>query len=909
MAEVKNGANQVDEVAEEFACRWRAGERPTVEEYAGRFPLLAEQIRAVLPAVAMMEQLRPRREDAATLHAAETYPERATERVGEYRIVREIGRGGMGVVYEADQAALGRRVAIKVLPGRLVSNEKLRERFRREAQAAARLHHTSIVPVFAAGESDGQCYYVMQLIEGRGLDRIIREAATKSDKDPLEPREYCRTAAGIGFQVAEALAYAHAHGVLHRDIKPSNLLLDERGTVWVTDFGVAKLAEGTNLTESGDFIGTLKYMPPERFAGRSDARGDVYSLGMTLYELLTFRSAFPDTTPHNLIQLITQQTPIRPGKLNPAIPKDLETIVMKAAARDAAHRYNTAQELAEDLRRFLYDRPILAKRTGPAEQLWRWCRRNPALAGLTAAALLLMVAVTLVSVVAYAQTSAANRDMEKALAAEKAQRDHAETTAALALEALNRTYDRFAPSRLVVVPPVSNEVGVELPPQPATLPPEAVSLLEDLLRTYEQIARAGGEFPKLRAQAAEANHRIGGIRRRLGRFKDATVAYQAAIDLYTDLLPESHADGLRIKLARAYNEYGRTLRSLQMLDESKRMHESAIQTLTDVPKALADRPESRYELAYSYYALDVRDMFVNKGPPDKSRPPGKGGPGSPPFGKDRPPPGRGPGPKGENPTQRAVGLLEGLVREFPTVPEYRHLLACCYRDMPPDRPGWGSQQGKGSPDRALDLLRQLVDDFPTIPDYRLDLCETLARGGGPGGPPGEGQNTAKVEERLQQAIELSAELVTQYPNVPEYAAGHARYLDQLGMRLVKMERWAEAEPLHRQAVTLQKKLVQQYPDVIAFRLWLSLMERSLGDALSGQGQLQEARVLFEGAISRVEDLWKKDARLVGLRPFLGRAYRNLAWVLQSSGEQELAAGARRKAEELDGKGGKGPPKG
>jgi eukaryotic-like serine/threonine-protein kinase len=900
MDEVKNGATQVDEVAEEFACRWRAGERPTVEEYAGRFPQLADQIRAVLPAVAMMEQLRPRCEDAVTLQAVEAHPERPPERVGEYRIVREIGRGGMGVVYEADQVALGRRVAIKVLPGRLVSNEKLRERFRREAQAAARLHHTSIVPVFAAGESDGQCYYVMQLIEGRGLDKIIREAATQGDKDPLEPREFCRTAARIGFQVAEALAYAHAQGVLHRDIKPSNLLLDKRGTVWVTDFGVAKLAEGTNLTESGDLIGTLKYMPPERFSGLSDARGDVYSLGVTLYELLTFRSAFPDTTPHNLIQLITQQTPIRPGKLNPEIPKDLETIVLKAAARDSAHRYNTAGELAEDLRRFLYDRPILAKRTGPAEQLWRWCRRNPALAGLTAAALLLMMAVTLVSVVAYAQTAAANRDMEKALAAEKTQRDHAETTAALALEALNRTYDRFAPSRLVVVPPVSNEVGVELPPQPATLPPEAVLLLEDLLRTYEQIARAGGEFPKLRAQAAEANHRIGDIRRRLGRFKDAAVAYQAAIDLYTDLLPESNTDGVRIKLARACNEYGRTLRSLQMLDESRRMHESAIKTLTDVPKALADRPESRYELAYSYYALDVRDMFVNKGGP------GKGGPGPPPFSKDRPPPGSKAEPKGEQPTQKAAGILEGLVRDFPTVPEYRHLLACCYRDMPPDRSG-GGPKAKGSPDRALDLLRQLVDDFRTVPDYRLDLCETLARGGGPGRPSGDGE--AKAEERLREAIELSSELVAQYPNVPEYAAAHARYLDQLGMRLVKMEKWDEAEPMHRLAVGFQRKLVQQYPDVIAFRLWLSLMERSLGEALGGRGQLQEARALMEGAINRVEDLWKKDARLVGLRPFLGRAYRNLAWVLQSSGERELAAVARRKAEEVDGKGGKGPPKG
>src|SRR4029079_3412539 len=149
----------------------------------------------------------------------------------------------------------------------------------------------------------------------------------------------CRTAARIGVQVAEALGHAHAPGVLHRDVKPSNLILDRNGTVWVTDFGVAKLVEEANLTQSGDLVGTLRYMPPERFSGQSDARGDVYSLGVTLYELLTLEPAFPDTTPQHLIKLITEETPIRPRKINRDIPVDLETIVLKAMAREPAHRY------------------------------------------------------------------------------------------------------------------------------------------------------------------------------------------------------------------------------------------------------------------------------------------------------------------------------------------------------------------------------------------------------------------------------------------------------------------------------------------------------------------------------------------------------------------------------------------
>src|SRR5262245_53189583 len=232
--------NLVDDLAEEFARRWRAGEGPSVEEYAGRYPQWADEIRAVCGAVLMMEQLKPRRQDTAAAAPAGALP---PERVGDYRIVREIGRGGMGVVYEAVQESLGRHVALKVLPAHLLANEKLRSRFRREAQAAARLHHTNIVPVFGFGEEAGLCFYVMQLIPGRGLDEVLTDEGgrmTDETNHPSSFRLHPSEVAHIGAQAADALAYAHSQGVLHRDIKPSNLLLDDRGQVWVTDFGVAK---------------------------------------------------------------------------------------------------------------------------------------------------------------------------------------------------------------------------------------------------------------------------------------------------------------------------------------------------------------------------------------------------------------------------------------------------------------------------------------------------------------------------------------------------------------------------------------------------------------------------------------------------------------------------------------------
>ena len=308
----------------------------------------------------------------------------ATEPWGEFQIVREISRGGMGIVCEAYQGSLNRHVALKFLPehGNL-------SRFRREAQAAGRLHHTHIVPVFGVGEHQGRHFYVMQYIAGRGLDAVFQErAAAASETGRSVGRSGTREAALIGVQVAGALAYAHGQGVIHRDIKPSNLLLDDQGTVWITDFGLAKVADQHDLTGTGDFLGTLRYMPPEAFEGKYDARGDVYALGLTLYEMLALRPAYDEADRVRLIRLITSENPSRLRDLDRQIPRDLETVIHKAIERNPGHRYQTAALLAEDLQRFIEDRPIRARRIGEAERFARWCRRNPVPAGLVAALLL-----------------------------------------------------------------------------------------------------------------------------------------------------------------------------------------------------------------------------------------------------------------------------------------------------------------------------------------------------------------------------------------------------------------------------------------------------------------------------------------------------------------------------------------
>jgi serine/threonine protein kinase len=206
-------------------------------------------------------------------------------------------------------------------------------------------------------------------------------------------RHYAESVARIGIQAAEALHYAHGQRILHRDVKPSNLLLDLQGTVWITDFGLAKAADEENLTHTGDLLGTLRYMAPERFQGRSDVRSDIYALGLTLYEMLALRAAFEGSDRNSLIHKVTSESPPPLRKLDPRVPRDLETIVAKAIDREPARRYQMAGEMAEDLRRFLQDKPIRARRVRLPEQAWRWSRRNPALAGMTAALLLLLVVV------------------------------------------------------------------------------------------------------------------------------------------------------------------------------------------------------------------------------------------------------------------------------------------------------------------------------------------------------------------------------------------------------------------------------------------------------------------------------------------------------------------------------------
>jgi serine/threonine protein kinase len=914
MAEPGTGRDPLEVLVEEMVSRLRTGQEPSVEEYASSHPDLANEIRELFPTIAAMERLKARGERSSD-GLASLGPIKL-QRLGDFRIVREIGRGGMGIVFEAEQESLGRRVALKVLPRQALLEHQHLARFRREAKIASNLHHTNIVQVYGVGEEEGFHFYVMQYVRGVGLDRVItslhnsaRDSACEGDKllqtivsRIIAPKEdgravlsdpkYHRFVARVGEQVADALAYAHDQGTLHRDIKPSNLLLDDQGVVWVTDFGLARSTNAVDVTQAGDFTGTLRYLAPERLTGPADARSDLYALGLTLYELLTLQPAFGQCNRFALLHRIAERSPIRPRLINSAIPQDLETVVLKAMSREPRQRYVTAGEMAQDLRRFLEDRPVLARRIGPAGRMWRWCRRNKTVASLAASTVALILTVAVVATVGYFR-------IRNALSREADARRSAEAVAALASEAIDRVFTRLGPSRVVVSSlPVGPVAGgsVEVIGQPA-VSAETVALLEELLPYYDRLAAQTGGDITLQRRVADATRRMGDIRQRLGQYDRALAAYRKAVDLYGMLTRQQPKEtAFPIACAETYNEIGKTSLLMRDIPEAKQSHLGALEILSALGQAAP--ASARYELARTHFLLGQRlprepgaePRGPGRGPPPQGGPRGRPRPDGPPPDEDRPPPSE-PEPDADRDSRsqhlkQAIGLLATLTQEQPKNPDYRDLLALCYREVtPPEEPG-----RPGVSDKAVEILEALVQDFPQVPDYRLDLCETYAAAEAidPGPPPriipqGQGQ--------LRKALDLSQQLTVQYPNVPEYQASQARIHHRLGEVYRQSQRLDEAEASDRAALEIQTRLAQSLPDAIPYQVLKSAYGNSLADLLFRRGKLAELQSIAEANIAGTTRLQNEHPELWYLHGLLVEANRTLAAALRRSGMDEAASRA------------------
>jgi serine/threonine protein kinase len=428
-------AEQVVDILERYLAQLQSGALPNHEEWVSHYPEFADMLAEYLPELEQIHLGASIPDPGAAEGDLPTFPDAEQGLLGDFKIQREVGRGGMGVVYEAQQISLGRRVALKVLPFAATLDPKQLQRFKNEAQAAAQLHHSNIVPVYAVGCSRGVHFYAMQFIEGRSLaemiaelradvsgfprpsvdsppDEVAREAA-ESAPEMVSTRThaalatdrssrsaaYFRSVAELGVEAALALEHAHQLGVVHRDIKPANLLVDAARHLWITDFGLAQFQNERGLTLSGDIVGTVRYMSPEQALARRglvDHRTDIYSLGVTLYEALTLEPAYAGTDREAILKRIALNDPRRPRRVQPLLPSALETIVMKAMADRPESRYATAQEMADDLRRFLENRPILAARPSLVERTTKWAARHKPVLTTAAAALGLVMGALIV---------------------------------------------------------------------------------------------------------------------------------------------------------------------------------------------------------------------------------------------------------------------------------------------------------------------------------------------------------------------------------------------------------------------------------------------------------------------------------------------------------------------------------
>jgi len=899
----------VEMLVDEFASRCRGGEFPSIAEYAAEYPQYAERIEELLPTVALMEQLRTDEKVKREAVARRAGSAKPPEQLGDFDIIREIGRGGMGIVYEAEQRSLARPVAVKVLPKHVLLLEKHLKRFQREAQTAAKLRHTNIVPVYGVGDHDGLHYYVMPLVRGVGLDEVIRglrsadtsdrdincvvpelvanrfsaaqsatrEAAPKNPKkssavaaspkthsssarssiqssgtnadhptrndgllgtDGLYPRlptNHWRAVSQIGVQAAEALEHAHVHGPLHRDIKPGNLLVDADGVVCVADFGLARAVDQTDVSRSGDIVGTLRYMAPEQMRGVADARSDIYALGLTLYELMVLRPAFEDADVrrrHNGQSV--RPEPVEPRKINRAIPRDLETIILKCLAHEPASRYQSAAALAADLRRFLDDKPIRARRTSTVERVWRWCRRNPALAAMSALAAILLITVAGTVVIGGVQTRKAYDEASRAYADAKRSLKQAEATSQLAMDALDDIYLQLSPDRGRV------SSGADLSDQDGSRPlfdrnaqvrasNETALVLENLLVFYDRLAEEIPGDSKVMIQSAIASRRVGDIRQRLGQVDRAEREYERAVEKLKALIawPEPNVTILT-ELARTHNEIGNVRSARREHRRAYGSHVRAISILQSIEPGNESTDNYRHELARTLYFLASKRLG------------GVGGWRGDQISQNA----TAAGPhhyKSKEYRERAISILEDLTRDNPGVADHRLLLALCHRLSGIGPAPCRNTSAARSRLQAIRILEELKTQHPHVTDYRYELAATYASVGiDPYPMEGRSDVPPEAERDLLYALDELQWLVTQCPAIPEYARAQTVVLAKLGTLYREEKRLGDAENALQMAFETQSKIVASFPDLAAHdRVLLESVRVRLGEIHSERDVVPE----------------------------------------------------------------------
>jgi tetratricopeptide (TPR) repeat protein/tRNA A-37 threonylcarbamoyl transferase component Bud32 len=876
----------LDLIAAEYVLRRRREPNLAPEEYLQRFPEVGEVLLPHLEEYAQREaqagpQLRrsegqetvwPTSESespangqtpASVAPAPEAEPG-ATEpgRIPGYEILGELGRGGMGVVYKARQIKLNRVVALKmILAGNYAGPEEL-ARFRREAEAVARLQHPHIVQIHEVGEADGRPFFSLEYVEGGSL-------ADKLDGTPLPPRQ----AAELVETLARAVQAAHERGVVHRDLKPANVLLTAEEQPKVTDFGLAKrIDQEKGQVQSGAIVGTASYMPPEQAGGQPGAIGpatDVYALGSILYEVLTGRPPFQGATVWDTLEQVFTQEPVPPSRLQPKVPRDLETICLKCLHKAPAKRYASGLALAEDLRRFRVGEPILARPVGLLERTAKWARRKPAAA--------VAVGLLLASIAGLAL----------GLFIVERERKRAE-------QALVQEAKRKQQARDVLDAMTSELIDDLLAKQPKLTDPQR-HFLRHALRAYEEFAADTGLAEDERAGVARAYGRAADIRQRLGQDREAAAAYRTCLDLLQRLANDfsgaagyqkdlgtnhlnlghllahlgQHAEAQKeyraaqglfaplaeqfpsepaylLGLAKCHNNLGIILRDLGRRGEAEKEYRAALAIQERLAGQFPDRSGYRNSLALTHMNRGL--MLADLGRRDEA----------------------------EQEYRAAVAIQERLTKESPDDPAYRLDLAKAHLNLGALFMGMKRFEDAAKEARAALLhWERLVEQFPAVPSYRIAMSYAYSN---QGAALAELGRRDEAEKALRAAHRLKQGIAEQFPKVPNYRRDLAMSHHNLGSFMVKLRRFADAEKEYAAAIRLKKKLCDEFPKVSEYAWTLGNSYKSLADLCRDHNRAEDARTWYGKAISTLQPLYEGQ-RLAAARRSLCAAHAGRAEVL------------------------------